>query len=230
MQDIMRRFESLGANCEFAFVLQRYGVEAGSLFRYALLPSLQVLIECLESDFAGMFLYENILPMHETMVVDMATGIGWHAPIQAEKIDPNRGRAKENFRFVTPPDERQALWASEQSKLDYLTAKLRASLAAAETIFVFKPFFRPYTGLMERDDMARLLAALRRFGPNRLLVVTKAVGAEMSGHVEDHGGGLMQGYVDRFAPGSQADDVSWEAWLEVCRKAHGIAFGSVALG
>jgi hypothetical protein len=230
MQDIMRRFESLGANCEFAFVLQRYGVEAGSLFRYALLPSVQVLIDCLEADFAGMFSYENIVPMHETMVMDTATGIGWHAPIVAEKIDPGSGRTPKNYRFVTPPEERRALWATEQAKLAYLTDKLRASLRAAQTLFVFKPFIRPFTGLMERGEMERLHAALRRYGPNRLLVVTKATDAEVPGQVEDHGNGLMQGYVDRFAPGSQADDVSWEAWLEVCRKAHDIAFGAVALG
>jgi hypothetical protein len=64
-----------------------------------------------------------------------------------------------------------------------------------------------------------LLTVLRRYGPNTLLWVELADADHPAGTVEQAGAGLLKGYIDRFAPGEDAQDLSLDCWIAICREA-----------
>src|SRR5438270_249053 len=70
------------------------------------------------------------------------------------------------------------------------------------------------------DDANRLLAQLRSYGPNALLWVETADAEHAAGSVAWRGEGLLKAYIDRFAPGEDAHDLSLDCWIAVCREAY----------
>jgi len=40
------------------------------------------------------------------------------------------------------------------------------------------------------------------------------------GSVASQGEGLLKAFIDRFAPGENAHDLSLDCWTEICREAH----------
>ena len=67
---------------------------------------------------------------------------------------------------------------------------------------------------------ARLLAQLRSYGPNALLWVETADAEHAPGSVGWQGEGLLKAYIDRFAPGEDAHDLSLDCWIAICREAY----------
>jgi hypothetical protein len=70
------------------------------------------------------------------------------------------------------------------------------------------------------EDANRLLAELRSYGPNALLWVETADAQHAPGSVEWRGEGLLKAYIDRFAPGEDAHDLSLDCWIAICREAY----------
>ena len=111
---------------------------------------------------------------------------------------------------MTPEEVHQR----EIRRLPLLVRKLKEDLAAAEKIFVYHGM-----GRLSDADATLLVTALRRYGANTLLWVELADADHPAGTVEWAGTGLLKGYIDRFAPGEDAHDLSLDCWLAICREA-----------
>lgn len=208
MQNVFSQFESLGANCEFGFVQRAAGLEPAGLLRWSMVTSPAALIGAIESDFAGLYAFENLVPFNATMVLDRRYGLAFHSAL--------RGVAQgEGFAFAQPEQDRRDIHRFEVGKVMRQLDQFRAGLASGARMFVF----HKYWGTLTPREIAHLFATLRRRGPARLLVVSQGDAAHPPGSVMSHVPGLLHGYIDRFAPGDRADDVSLDLWLRICREA-----------
>ncbi|KAA0687713.1 hypothetical protein [Azospirillum brasilense] len=207
--DDLLRFESLGDNCEFGFVLRRLSCEAGSLFRWASMKPDQLLTK-LRANFEGMYRFENLSPLRTGMVLDSAYGIGWHSDM---KSDMTGGR----LAFRDDEATRRALHRRETRKIQYLQAKFTARAALGGVIFVVKsnPGIAPAT----IDGLYEALAALAGHDDFALLEVQATDDPARIGRVDWQRPGLMRGYVTRFAPYHQADDIDAAAWFAIVQGA-----------
>jgi hypothetical protein len=197
----MMRFESLGESCEFGLVQRRCEAEPLGLFRFASAP-LPKLLAALGADFAG-FGEPEALDVElsangrEYMIKDKRFSLLYHAWVMAGEMTPEEVHQREIRR------------------LPLLIRKLREDLTEAEKIFVYHGMGR----LGGADDALPLMMVLRRYGPSTLLWVELADADHPAGTVEQAGAGLLKGYIDRFAPGEDAYDLSLDCWIAICREA-----------
>ena len=200
-RELMLRFESIGENCEFGLVQRRCGAEPLGLFRFASAP-LPKLMAGLEQGFEGLSDPENLHVQlsangREYMVFDRKYQLLYHAWVLAEEMSAEAVRQR------------------EARRLPLLIRKLMEDLKQAEKIFIFHGM-EPLSDIEARA----LLARLRGFGPNTLLWLELADATHPAGTVEWLGEGLLKGYMDRFAPGEDAHDLSLDCWVAVCREAY----------
>ena len=200
-RELMLRFESIGENCEFGLVQRRCGAEPLGLFRFASAP-LPKLLAGLEEGFEGLSDPDNLEVQlspngREYMVYDRKYQLLYHAWVLAEEMSA------------------EAVHQREVRRLPLLIRKLIEDLRQAEKIFIFHGM-EP----LSTQQAQALLARLRGFGPNILLWLELADAAHPAGTVEWVGEGLLKGYMDRFAPGENAHDLSLDCWLAVCREAY----------
>jgi len=201
LRELMLRFESIGENCEFGLVQRRCGAEPLGLFRFASAP-LPKLLAGLAARFEGLSNPDNLEVKLsgnglEYLVTDKKFQLLYHAWVLA--------------------DEMTALEVHQREvrRLPLLIRKFLEDLTEAKKVFV-------YHGMepLSEADANRLLAALRRFGPNTLLWVEVADAEHPPGSVASQGEGLLKAFIDRFAPGENAHDLSLDCWTEICREAH----------
>jgi hypothetical protein len=133
----------------------------------------------------------------EYMVFDRRFEFLYHAWVLADEMSPAE------------------IHAREIRRLPFLVRKLLDDFADGSKIFV-------YHGMepLAEADMARLLRALRAYGPNTLLWVEVGDAEHAPGTVEWAGPGLLKAYIDRFAPGENAHDLSLGCWTTICREAY----------
>jgi len=196
VQEFMYRFESLGDNCEFGIVQRRCGAEPLGPFRFAIVTA------------------ENLARALEAGMIDL--------------LDPKLMKVQlSNGRYVAHNREYGITFGhsglhdgdlgSDRAlhlivrRLQLLTRKLNAVLAGGEKILVFR-------SRVDDDAVAlRLGAALSRLGPNLLLWVAPAPGADAVGRVEPLDEGVLKGYIEAD---SDWDNLALESWLEVCERAY----------
>jgi len=201
--DVLGRFESLGDNCEFGFVQRQLGLESGGLFRWSV-TSATSLITLLETRFEDLYRFENLVPTNsKNMIRDTATDIGFHTEMSVT-----------GGSFDQDEETRRAIYAKERLKIDYLIEKMISRLEDPQTIFVQKAQW----GIDERD-IRRLITQLRRYSKCSLLHVSVSAQKELWGTIEQPEPGVMLGYLDRFAPWSQADHVSLDHWKSLIKEA-----------
>ena len=99
----------------------------------------------------------------------------------------------------------------EAARLKFLRRKFMEELEAAEKIFVYR-----YGTGTTLEEILPLHLALSRCGPATLLWVVPEEPGRPSGTVEVLMNGLLKGYIDRFAPGDNAHDFSFEGWIKLC--------------
>ncbi len=198
--ELLKRFESLGENCEFGLVQRRCGVEPLGLLRFASAPYPK-LRAALRSDFEGLGRPENIdVQMssngQEYMVHDRAFGLNYHAWVKVEE------------------QTAEEIHVRETRRLPFLVRKLIEDLGTGEKIFVFHgmdPLTLQHASTLKDD--------LGRYGPGVLLWVELADEKHPPGSAEWVGPGLLKGYMDRFAPGEDAHDISLGCWVDLCQRA-----------
>jgi hypothetical protein len=69
-------------------------------------------------------------------------------------------------------------------------------------------------------EIGELTARIGYYGNATVLWVEVADDAHPPGFVERIGPTLMKAYIDRFAPGENAHDLSIECWITLCRNAY----------
>ena len=197
---LMMQFESLGENCEFGLAQRRCRSEPLGLLRFASTP-LSALIAALKLRFEGLGdadqIEVRVSGNHlEYLVLDRRYGILYHPWLLVGEADPDD------------------ILQREMKRLPLLKRKLLQDLEEATKIFVYRGM-RP----LPRTMMLRLLAGLREYGPINLLWVELQDAAHPAGTVETIADGLLKGYIDRFAPGENAHDLSLDCWITLCRRA-----------
>jgi hypothetical protein len=200
---LMLEFESLGENCEFGLVQRHYGAEPLDLLRFASAP-LPVLLSALRARFDGIGDWDQIdvrvsSNQQEYLVFDKRFGLLYHpwVLVGAAAVEDIRRR--------------------EARQLPRLRRKLIEDLEEARKIFVYHGMRR-----LPEPLIRRLAMAMRAYGPTTLLWVELYDPDHPSGTVENLGGGVLKGYIDRFAPGDNAHDLSLEGWTLLCRNAYRI--------
>lgn len=124
--DALKRFESLGDNCEFGFVQRANGCEEGGLLRWAISP-LDKLIDCLDTEFTNFYRYENLEPSAPDMVRDAGTGLAFHSEMRSI-----------NGQFVLDDATRREVYARERTKMDYMRDKFLSRIRQENTVLVYK--------------------------------------------------------------------------------------------
>ncbi|MCF3596433.1 papain-like cysteine peptidase [Rhodobacteraceae bacterium LMO-12] len=193
----IERFESLGHNCEFGFVMQKKGVKKSSLLRWAISPVGSV-IRGLGNDFTGIYELRNLIPSQIDMVQDTASGFHFHTKMVADRVFVDN-----HARFH--PDEKQ--------KNDYLRARLLEQIGDPHTIFIYKG--RTETPL---DQLKNLAAALRAKGPSNLLYISENADQPV-GSVKHITQNLYQARIDFFSHPARASQASYEVWDTILENA-----------
>ena len=201
LPELALAFESLGENCEFGLVQRRFGAEPLGLLRFSSTP-LPKLSNALRARFKGLGNPSNIEVQvssngREYMVLDKRFGFLYHAWVLVGEQKPEDVAVRETRR------------------LPLLIRKLTEDLTLGEKIFVFHGMKK-----LTREEAGELAALLREYGPSTLLWVELADAEHKPGSVERIAPGLLKGYMDRFAPGENAHDLSIECWTELCRNAY----------
>jgi hypothetical protein len=205
------QFESLGANCEFGFVLRKAGVETPSLLRWSMITALPALLTALEQTFAGLYAFERLVPYNAGMVLDTRYRIAFHSALHSSPVAGRPGV----FAFDDGEEDRRDIHRFEAAKVAEQVEQFRLGLATGERMLVFRKF----QGALSPQEIAGLFMALRQHGPVRLLVVSLATAERPAGSVIAHAPGLLHGAIDRFAPGDRADQVSFAMWTAICQRA-----------
>lgn len=206
---LVAQFESLGDSCEFGLVQRKAGAEPLGLLRFAGFPGglqdrLGALISALDRGFEGLGDPDTVNislegpPGHqEYMVSETSYGLWYHTFLGPTDVDADKLRKNESIR------------------LRFLRRKLLTDLTAAEKICVWK-----CNDPVEVAQVERLLAALRRYGPVRLLWVCAVDNTPGPvGRVERLGDGFLRGVIDRFAPYGTMLNIHHEAWIALCTMA-----------
>jgi hypothetical protein len=194
------QFESLGDDCELGFVQRNLGQEPLGLLRFASLP-LATLIKLLNNGFAGFALAENCTLRVEPMGLKT----------QYDLLDRAYQYQIHTFIVADKTSEMATVLAKFCIRAQFLKRKLLDDLRTGEKIFVYK------ARAISLKDIDRLSKALRRHGPNRLLVVqerrrsTEAAGPR----AEKWNDYLMRGYLERFETHpSPAHLAEWKMLLD----------------
>jgi hypothetical protein len=114
--------------------------------------------------------------------------------------------------FVYEGDRVPELMVQQEAmRLKFLRRKFIEELDAGDKIFVFKG-----GGSVQEAEILPLFIALNRKRANTLFWVVPEEPGRPSGTVEVLMNGLLKGYIDRFAPGDNAHDFSFDAWVRLC--------------
>jgi hypothetical protein len=206
--ELMLGFESLGENCEFGLVQRRCEAEPLGLLRFSSAP-LPKLMKALREGFIGLGEADNVRVElssngREYMVADQKFGFYSHAWVLAGGKTPEEVHERETKR------------------LPFLRRKLIEDFAEGEKIFVYHSL-----DPMTEFDAQTLAKAVHAYGPTTLLWVTLANDDHPPGSAIWIEPGLLRGYMDRFAPGENAHDLSLECWVQLCRAARALV-GAIA--
>ena len=192
-------FESIGDNCEFGLVQRRCDTEPLGLLRFTGSMS-NDLVRGIEEEFEGIGEPDDVTPSlegeegrREFMIRERKYGLVYHT-------------------FVYEGERTADLMRQQEAtRLKFLRRKFIEELDAGEKIFVFKR-----STPVPESEILPLFMALNRRHANTLLWVVPEQPGRPAGTVEVLMTGLLKGYIDRFAPGDNAHDFSFDAWIRIC--------------
>jgi hypothetical protein len=209
VRQLLPHCESLGDNCEFGFLMQELAYDKGGLLRWAVAP-LQPVVQYIEQPPQSLYDFDALVPMNTGMVLDGATRFGFHTSMYS-------AAEGETFRFVDDEQTRRQAHVHEHAKVSYLAENFRARLRDGHCLFVVKR-----NQNLTQTEVSGLLQALRAnpgFATSSLLVVRHTPDAELAGTLTRQHADLMEGWVNRFAPYSLANDIDFVSWVSVLSKA-----------
>jgi hypothetical protein len=202
LPELAASFESIGDNCEFGLVQRHCDTEPLGLLRFSGSLSNDV-VRGIEQEFEGIGEPEDITPRlegdaarREFIIHERKYGLVYHTFVYEGERTPELMRQQ------------------EATRLKFLRRKFVEELDAGEKIFVFKR-----ATPVPESEILPLFLALNRRRPNTLLWVVPEEPGRPSGTVEVLMNGLLKAYIDRFAPGDNAHEFSFEAWVRICAHA-----------
>ena len=189
LRDLFMRFESPGSDCQFGFLQREFGAEPLGILRFGGI-SARDLVRALDNDLV------------ELMEADDARFLPH--PIDYQLEVP---RAGFNIHTLIVPADPDAFLVQMRRRLRYLSRKLLEDLQEGEKIFVFKAYD------VTQEEMAAVLAAVRRHGPGQLLFVRRPDANHPTATVEARDDGVWVGYIQ---PSAAKDKAFRDAWATIC--------------
>jgi tetratricopeptide (TPR) repeat protein len=194
MTQAVARFESLGADAEFAIVQRSCGVRPPGVLAFARAVAIGDLVRLLDAKFADFCAPDQLALAAPGVLLDRRYGV--RLPVEAPA-----DTASDAALFD--------LLLREQARMQALAGRTLARLAAADTIFVYKA-----VAPADEAEVAALHAALCRFGDNALLLV-RAGGEPGVRRAARH---LYIGGISAFARGgAMLDGIRVAEWEALCR-------------
>ena len=199
---VLRRFESLGNNCEFGLVQRHFGIEQNSLLRWGTCQhGLPGLMDAFRSRFARAgdsvslsFFGAEYISRDDTHALVFHTG---------------------RFEGDIRPE---VLLRNEKTRIGYLARNLMEDMENGSKIFVYKDNNEP-----DEADIVALIDELHTIGPITLLWITASRDAAKVGKVHVMRPGLLRGYIDRFSRQENVHEYcSFDVWLQLCNSALGV--------
>ena len=207
MMNKLQRFESLGDNCEFAFFLRESGYDEGSLFRWTLIKNYHALLKLIESDFADFYIYENLTPSWQDMVLDQKHDLCFHTEMYSDNIN-------DCWSWRYSEQENNIIYKKEMDKIKYLVDKFRKGLADENKIFVVKS-----NGNNLDDIVLALSKEFKKHGDSKILYVKSDADSSNVGEITKVTDNLFTAVIDRFADYSRANEYSREGWQAIINNA-----------
>ena len=203
--DVLRRFESLGDNCEFGLVQSGIGVDQLGFFRFNN-TGFGSLLRALDTGFRDFEDPKDIrleVAVNNELIVHLPDyDLRYHTFHQAGSVDED------------------ALIARQRTFLSFLARKCLDDLKTGRKIFLRKD-----GADRTQADMICLLEALQRHGPNRLFWVSEAPDRDPPVLAEPVAPGLVHGFMDVFSTYEDARTFSFR-WFGLCRQALHLLTGS----
>ena len=193
-QELLRRFESLGNDCEFGFVQRRCGAEPLGVFRFSN-PSAEAVLRLVQANFDGFGNKSFVELDHQEQRREWIV------------VDPDYDLREHTFIYEGDETE-QAVRAQQRARVSLLRRLVIENIREGNKIFVIKSG----EGLLSFDIASRIARALRERGPNWLLWVEPGVDV---GQVDVVDYGLLHGVIDRLTVQPQAPLFSLRGWLAV---------------
>ena len=208
----LNRFESLGENCEFGFLMLSHEFSSGGFFRWAFTP-LHALIHLLKQDFRSVYRFENLRSRFGSMVQDSKYDVLFHSLLRSH-VNPE-GVAE----FLGSDEEQDKIYRQEKEKIDYLVDKFRRRLRRRNLIFVLKRNELPPAE--QFDLLMSVLKPILQETQSYLLMVTPCLtSCHSPGRVEWAGANLLRGYVAFMAPGESANQLDYVNWNVLILKSY----------
>lgn len=201
VEALMLACESIGHNCEFGLMQRRCGAESQGLLRFVGITP-ERLIAGLDCSFEG---------VDDPALLDIVIE-GDERP-EYLLLNKRYGMQTHSFRYPDETDE-ASIRDDQIRRLSLQRRRLLELLASGEKLFVYHDF-----GASSLARGRAVLQALRRHGPNALLLVTTG-GAHPAGSVELIERDFYLGYLDAFAPVWAADRGDLSGWITVCGNAY----------
>lgn len=208
LSELMLSFESLGERCDFGAAQRHFGVEPLGLLRFAW-SKLDGLVAALADRFDAVGTVDDTdfrIYGDETILWMKKYDLIFHTFVE--------GVAE------YPPEKREAFQQQQRRRLLFLKDKLIRDLEDPQKIWIYAT-----SDFAADDDVARLFAALRAYGPNSLLYVRRERDDRPAGTVERLEEGLYVGYfpgVTDFVAGGQPP---FELWRQLCLRTYRLAKG-----
>lgn len=202
------RFESLGRDCEFGFVLNALDYRKGQYFRW-ILGDWESLLTVVQNDFEGSFQRENLVvaPQNDLMILDQATGASYHSgPIADDAGKP--------LHWKDGPEAQHRIYESERGKHHYLIRMFREGMAQSDRCYVLK------VNNCIGDRAQPWVDALRLGRPGerrRLVVVAEADEAHPAGEIVKVMPGVYNARIRHFGSPNVAHPVM-EDWVPVLER------------
>lgn len=178
-REALLNMQSLGINCEFGFVQRLVGAEPLGLFRWGFTP-LSSVVRAIGGNLQELgspgSLEVSLDGNSEFQIHDKIFGLKYHS-----------------FAYATQGATAEAILKREYARLPFLVRNLLQELREASKLFVYHD-----AGVSSREDIERLVRALRQHGKNTLLWLTQASDPARVGCAEQIAIGLIQGSVSGF--------------------------------
>jgi len=193
--DFLTSFQLVAGDCEFGGLQRACGCDPLGLFRFAG-ASVEAAIKALDNSLLG--IGEHLDPFvvehggREWMIKDLQYNLVYHTGMSAAAFSADE--------VVT----------AEKRKIAFLRRKFLAELTEREKTFVCADRFGS-----PLEAMLPLFLALNRYGPNKLLWVTRASDKADVGKAEEVLPGLMVGYIEEFMQYSPSWRPGSAGWLSV---------------
>jgi hypothetical protein len=203
---LMLSFESIGERCDFGAVQRHFGVEPLGLLRFAY-SQLDPLIAALDDRLDAVGTIEDTafdLYGDETILRMKKYGLIFHTFV--------------NHIAQEPKDKRETFYQQQRRRLLFLKNKLVADLEEPQKICIYSTQERT-----SDDDVARLFAALRGYGPNSLLYVRPARRNCPAGTVKKLQDGLYAGYFPGLTDFVSGNQPPFELWQQLCARTYRLA-------